>query len=124
MRWRKMFFFFVAVLLGMVQAESMDAEAVLDVLSRLEARIPGLYAALADAEARGLDVAYPRADVEISALFIDYGREDVAQGRLPRAAEVAREIEMLLDRAAREMETNRCVPRLGAGPIEVRDGVF
>lgn len=101
-----------------------ESAPVLAQLAQAESRLPALRAALSAAASRGLDIAYPRADIEIAALFVEYGRQDVAQGRLARAAEVAQEIEMLLDRAAREMEADRRVPRIGQGPLEIRDGAF
>jgi len=103
-------------------ADAPDADAVLASLARQEARLPALRAALDAARSKGLDVAYPRADLTIGALFVGYGREDVAQGRVERAAQVAAEVEELLDRAEREMELDRKAPRLGPGPVHIRDG--
>lgn len=112
----------LTVTIWIAAAEEQHSAATLGAFDRQEARLPVLREALADAELRGLDIAYPRADATIGELFITYGREDVAQGRLARAATVAREVEELLDRAEREMEADRKVPRLGNGPIHIRDG--
>jgi hypothetical protein len=112
----------LAVFAGGAQADS--ATEALERIAQQEARIPALRAALTAAEARGLDVSYPRADLLIGELFCRYCRDDAAQGRPDRALDVARDVEGLLDRAAREMEANRGVPRLGPGPITVRDGSF
>ena len=77
-----------------------------------------------------MPVHYPQADVLIAERFCRYGREDVAQGRVQRALEVASEVGLLLDRAASEMRAGAAVPRLqpslpsyqalSRGPLKVR----
>jgi len=102
--------------------EAAEAEATLDALARLEARLPAVRAALEAAREQGLDVAYPQNDLTVAEMFIPFGREDVAKGRVRRAGEVAAEVEELLDRAEAEMAADRGVPRLADGPIRIRDG--
>lgn len=101
---------------------ALSTEEILGAISTQEARLPGLKDALAGAEARGLDVSYPRNDLTVAEMFVPFGREDAAQGRIGRAAEVAEEIAGLLDRAQAEMTANRAVPRLADGPVAIRDG--
>ncbi len=106
-------------------AAAVDApEDILAALAACEERLPALLDALTDAQTRGLDVSYPRNDLTVANMFIEFGREDITEGRITRAAEVASEVEMLLDRAAAEMNQNRPAPRLADGPIVVRDGSF
>lgn len=99
--------------------------AILSALAEQEARLPQVAAALAEAEADGLDVSYPRNDYTVARMFVQFGRDDVANDRVPRAAYVTAEIEALLDRAEAEMRSNRQVPRLTPdAPITIRDGSF
>lgn len=119
---------FTGLVLGLVlagtptSAEVPESGVVLAALAAQEERLPNLRTAMEAAQSKGLDIAYPLADVTIGELFIGFGREDVEHGRVARAEEVAREVAQLLDRAEREMELDRKVPKLGAGPIEIRDG--
>lgn len=109
------------------QAEEADdgalsAAAILEAISVQEARLPELKEALAEAEAQGFDISYPRNDLTVAEMFVPFGREDIVQGRMERAAEAAGEIADLLNRAQDEMTANRVAPRLAHGPIAIRDG--
>lgn len=100
------------------------AEA-LALIAAQEVRIPALKAQLAEVRAAGTPVHYPQSDLLIAERFCAYCREDVANGRQERAAEVAREVAVLLDRASAEMRDGVAVPVLRRdAPIEIRDGSF
>ena len=104
--------------------ESPDPAVVLEALAVQEARLPAVRNALEEATAQGLDVAYPLNDLTVAEMFVQFGRDDVANDRVARAAEVADEIAQLLTRAEAEMTSNREVPRLIGAPVRIRDGSF
>lgn len=111
-----------------VQATAVSAddpllkEAIAQI-GRHEERAGTLRAAVAEAAAQGLAVAYPRADIAIAGRFCTYARDDIAHSRFERALEVVEEVGQLLDRAAAEMKDNVEVPVLKQdAPIEIRDG--
>ncbi len=88
-----------------------------------EARLPQLEAELEQARKDAVAVAYPQADLATARMFCKYCRDDVENGRVSRAAEVAREVGELLDRAARDMRRGVEVPVLKSdSPVEIRDG--
>ena len=99
------------------------ARKTLDKIGRQEARLPGLEAQLEQARSDGVAVAYPQADITTARMFCQFCRDDVENGRVPRASEVAREVGEILDRAEREMRRGIAVPVLKSGsPVEIRDG--
>lgn len=114
----------LAVLAAGVGGRAEDPAGVLDRIAAQEARLPGIGARVEAARAAGRPVAYPLADFRIAERFCAYGREDVAHGRVARAAEVAGEVAVLLDRAEREMDRGVAAPRLLPGRLEIRDGAF
>jgi len=111
----------------LISALSASADSSADVLQKIaaqEARLPGVEALITQTKAAGLAVAYPTADFLIAKRFCQYGRDDAANDRLPRAQEVAHEIAILLDRAEREARAGVVVPRLQPGPAQIVNGTF
>ncbi len=103
--------------------DSILAEKTLAAIAEEEARLPHLDALLAQARQDGVPIAYPRADLATARMFCGYCRDDVANGRVARAAEVAGEVGEILDRAGREMRRGVDVPVLRSdSPVEIRDG--
>jgi len=114
----------LTIFLACFQAFAEDAEAVLQKISALEARLPAVEKLIAEAKAAGVPVAYPTADFLIAKRFCQYGRDDVANDRIPRAKEVAEEVAALLDRAEREAHAGVGVPRIQPGQVRIEDGAF
>jgi hypothetical protein len=101
-----------------------SGDAVLQKISAQEARLPAVAVLIAEAKAAGVPVAYPTADFLIAKRFCQYGRDDVANDRLPRAREVAEEVAALLDRAEREARAGVEVPRVLPGTVRIDNGAF
>jgi len=105
-------------------AQWAGADDVLQKISVQEARLPTVEKLISDARESGLAVDYPTADFLIAKRFCVYGRDDVANGRRPRALEVVAEVTALLDRAEREARAGVAVPRLLPGTMQIEEGAF
>lgn len=106
-------------------AAAEAGEQALEIIAAQEARLPGVESLLAKTAQEGMPVLYPRADFETARMFMQFCRDDVANGRAIRALYVAREVRDLLDRAEREMRRGVDVPALvKESPITIRDGSF
>ena len=114
---------FLALFLAL-GAQGAGADDVLQKISAQEARLPTIEKLISDARESGLAVAYPTADFLIAKRFCVYGRDDVANDRLPRAHEVVEEVTALLDRAEREARAGVAVPRLLPGTMQIEEGAF
>lgn len=115
---------FPLVVFASFPAWAEGGEAVLQKILQQEARLPAVEARIAEAKTAGLPVAYPTADFLIAKRFCQYGRDDVLNGRLPRAQEVVDEVAALLDRADREARAGVAVPRIVPGTVRIENGAF
>jgi Beta-galactosidase len=103
-------------------------------LKRLAKRLDALKAGIAKGQADGLDLAYVRADARVVASFLQWVRDDLADGETAhtvRALNAAAFIEGLCENA---LDTLAAIegdpsldlksPRYRTGPITIRDGAF
>jgi len=98
-----------------------DIETLLD---GLETELPALELLLTQAEGQGLATDYERVNYTVIADFIGYGRDDIANGRLPRAQYVATALRELYDEAEATLNAvladeaeSMAAPRYVSGPF-------
>ncbi|WP_158289300.1 beta-galactosidase [Paenibacillus flagellatus] len=102
-----------------------------DRLDAVAAKLPALQRLLAQAEAAGIPTDYERVPYTVVSRFIEYGKADIANGELDRAAYVVDQLERLYDEAERGLRdylsgarTAKAAPRYVTGRPELNRYAF
>ncbi|MGG1516414.1 beta-galactosidase [Paenibacillus oryzisoli] len=84
---------------------NLSAQAVGVILDSVNAKLPQLEQLLLQNEAQGLSTDYERINYTVIKDFIQYGKDDIANGRLSRAQYVAFELQRLYDEAMAKLQS-------------------
>lgn len=122
---------------GLRQEQTWTAEAVMSVadiealLEALENDLPALEQLLTQAEGLGRATDYQRVNYAVIRDFIDYGRQDLANGRQARAQYVALELDALYEEAQTQLlavvedgAVSLSAPRYVTGPYTLSGSSF
>jgi uncharacterized protein YjdB len=104
----------------------MTASEVGAMLNAIAVKLPALEQLLLQCEAQGLSTDYERINYTVIKDFVNYGKDDIAQGRLSRAYYVAVELGKLYDEGQAQLQgylagsrTPQSVPRYVSGPTTI-----
>ena len=105
---------------------NLSSQAVNAILDSVNAKLPQLEQLLLQNEAQGLSTDYERINYTVIKDFVQYGKDDIANGRLSRAQYVAFELQRLYDDADAKLrsylsgkEVPQAAPRYVTGKSDI-----